>query len=241
VSERLGEGSLVLRAGKSIRFASFDDIVILLDLDSEEYFALDEFASHFWQLLFAHSGDTKATADNLSSGQRKAFEEFVRECIERRILVATFASSDSVKSKYSVGMRVPLGRRMSAILGARAWWYLMSTWFMLRRRSFGPLYLELTADSAVSECATIDSVPQAVAAFIWAENLFWYRDAPNDCLPRSLALYRFMRSLDLPVTHKIGGKRFPGLLIHAWVESEGVPLVDDPDLLSTFTVLSTIP
>ena len=74
-----------------------------------------------------------------------------------------------------------------------------------------------------------------------AENLFWFRDAPDDCLPRSLALFSFLRALGLPATHKIGGTRYPGLLMHAWVESSERALIDDPELLGMLTVLSTIP
>jgi len=60
----------------------------------------------------------------------------------------------------------------------------------------------------------------AVTAFRRAENLYTARGAPDDCLPRSLALFRFLRESGLPAEHVIGVRRRP-FQAHAWVECEG--------------------
>jgi hypothetical protein len=67
----------------------------------------------------------------------------------------------------------------------------------------------------------------ALAGFLRAENFISLSDAPNDCLPRSLALFRFLRTLNLPCSHHIGCRRYPSLTMHAWVEVAGEVVLDD--------------
>jgi hypothetical protein len=112
---------------------------------------------------------------------------------------------------------------------------------LLRIRGFGPVYRNLLSERPLEYPASADLLDEAVNSFVRAENLFWFRDAPEDCLPRSLALFGFLRAVGLPATHNIGGARFPGLLMHAWVESSEHALLDDPEFVRTLTVLSTIP
>jgi hypothetical protein len=66
---------------------------------------------------------------------------------------------------------------------------------------------------------------KALKGFTLAENLFIGRRAPSDCLVRSLSLYRYLRSVNIPVQHVIGVRRFP-FAAHAWVEYEGAPVLD---------------
>jgi hypothetical protein len=81
---------------------------------------------------------------------------------------------------------------------------------------------------------------RAVKAFVRAENLFWFRSEPNDCVPRSLALFRFLRSIGLPATHFIGVMRFPGFLMHAWVTGNEEPLLERADDIERFTIISRL-
>ena len=69
--------------------------------------------------------------------------------------------------------------------------------------------------------------PRAVSAFLAAENLYVSSRAPDDCLARSLALYRYLRSAGFPVVHVIGVRRIP-FRGHAWVEYDGQVLLDKP-------------
>jgi hypothetical protein len=77
----------------------------------------------------------------------------------------------------------------------------------------------------------------ALSAFIRAENFFVARRAPDDCLARSLALYRFLRSANVFAEHVIGVRRFP-FAAHAWVECDGAPVLDDQ--FHSFTPLARI-
>ena len=80
---------------------------------------------------------------------------------------------------------------------------------------------------------------RAVAAFSRAENFFHLRRAPQDCLPRSLALFGFLRQLGLSAEHVIGVQLFP-FLAHAWVEHRGRVVHDDPENPRRFTAIAKI-
>ena len=64
-----------------------------------------------------------------------------------------------------------------------------------------------------------------MGAFGRAENFFVVRRAPDDCLVRSLSLYRFLREAGSRAEHVIGVRRFP-FQAHAWVECAGEVLMD---------------
>ena len=83
-------------------------------------------------------------------------------------------------------------------------------------------------------------VELARAAFVRAENFYLRRRAPNDCLPRSLALYAYMRGLGVPVVHRIGARRFPAFRCHAWVEHDGAPILDQRAKVSDYTLIASM-
>jgi hypothetical protein len=62
-------------------------------------------------------------------------------------------------------------------------------------------------------------------AFVTAENFTPLRKAPKDCLPRSLALYRFLLGCGFPVQQLIGVLPRP-FSAHAWVELDGTALLE---------------
>jgi hypothetical protein len=80
---------------------------------------------------------------------------------------------------------------------------------------------------------------KALAAFARAENCFSMKQAPRDCVPRSLALFRFLRLVGLPAEHCIGVRRSP-FQAHAWVEFEGRVVHDLPSRQLKYTTLARI-
>jgi hypothetical protein len=94
----------------------------------------------------------------------------------------------------------------------------------LARSGFAPTYRAHAKFRAAPARAELQSV---LAAFRRAENLFLLRRAPNDCVVRSLALYRFVCSYGIAAEHVIGVQRIP-FKAHAWVEWRGEPLLDAP-------------
>ena len=111
----------------------------------------------------------------------------------------------------------------------------------LGRQGFTAIYERLENGTASSaDRSDPADVELARAAFVRAENFYLRRRAPNDCLPRSLALYAYMRGLGVPVIHRIGARRFPAFRCHAWVECDGSPLLDQPAKVSDYTLIASI-
>ncbi|MBC7985972.1 MAG: lasso peptide biosynthesis B2 protein [Sphingomonadaceae bacterium] len=66
-----------------------------------------------------------------------------------------------------------------------------------------------------------DDLNRFTRAETWIPSL----QGDRDCLPRSFALFVYLRSLGHPVRHVIGVARFP-FNAHAWVELEGETLLE---------------
>ena len=103
------------------------------------------------------------------------------------------------------------------------------------RRSFATGYDQRTGPVADTLAPTVD-LSRLVTIFRTAEGLYPARRAPQDCLPRSLALTRFLRAAGWPAQHVIGVALYP-FEAHAWVEVDGVPLNEDPAFEQRFTVI----
>jgi len=63
------------------------------------------------------------------------------------------------------------------------------------------------------------------------------------CLPRSLVLCHLLRDSGSSPDLRLGVTRHPdnGILAHAWVEIDGVPLIDGPEVRSRYAALPSIP
>ena len=72
--------------------------------------------------------------------------------------------------------------------------------------------------------------------FRTAEGCYPTRRAPMDCLPRSLALTRFLRTAGFPAEHVMGVALYP-FEAHAWVELAGSALNEGATFLTRFTVI----
>ncbi|WP_422223395.1 lasso peptide biosynthesis B2 protein [Mycobacterium sp.] len=164
-------------------------------------------------------------------------DDFVASCEERG-----FLDSDHLAPARDVGP-TPRPRRSPrrSLLAARAWLWMLRMGFALRREGFGAVYQRLghSASRGTANVTSVD-VEIARAAFVWAENFYVRRRAPNDCLPRSLSLYAYMRGLGLPVVHRIGARRFPAFRCHAWVEYDGAPILDERADLGHYTLIASM-
>jgi hypothetical protein len=129
----------------------------------------------------------------------------------------------------------------------RARWAFLDAWLSLRatnrslaRSGFGPTYAALAAlPRPPSDAAAPAAVAPALRAFLRAEAVCWSRRAPNDCLARSLALYRFLVNRGLAATHRIGVRHAP-FLAHAWVEHDGRPLLETSAVTTQFAVIAEL-
>jgi hypothetical protein len=241
----LGESSKPHFIAHHIRYTWVDDRVIILDLQSEAYFALDPTASLMWQqLALGHDREhalqyllARHSVDSVDSDQiERDFAGFVEKCRESGWLVNKLppTATRSIRSSAS--------GQIKGISALAAWWALYRTSRSLSTRGFSATY------AALSELAQLEmghepderTISAALRAFTRAEEFFHLKSAPADCLPRSLALFRFLRQVGVPVEHCIGVDTFP-FSAHAWAQYQG-RVVHDAELNpKQYTIIAKLP
>ncbi|MBV8367550.1 MAG: lasso peptide biosynthesis B2 protein [Candidatus Eremiobacteraeota bacterium] len=229
------------RPGRSIRYANVDGLQVVLDLTSASYYVLDDVASAMWSVVTERSDIESALVELASSfgvereRLRGNFDRFVTDCVARGFL--EFPAPPVPVLRRAPAVRPAVVPSSGLLLAALAWRSLIETRASLARQGFRAVYercasLPLTVPGAGLE--------RAAAAFRRAENFSISRHAPDDCLPRSLALYRFLRLAGIPATHVIGVTRIP-FQAHAWVEFGGHPVLDDSPVRAGMTPLARLP
>jgi hypothetical protein len=234
-----------VRASNAIRYAKMDGLIVILDLRSEQYHIMDDRATSIWQSILAANGDVDGGAEYYLAGcgdpgpaAREQYANFVSRCIEMGFLEDA-RTADRAVPKRGV-------RSVRRMLGLQAWWSLLRTGYLLRKNGFGRTYqaYELSygaRQSALPQAEARRFLEPALAAFLRAENFIWFGKSPDDCLPRSLSLFSFLRSVGIEANHRIGGRRVPTLTMHAWVEFAGVALLEDEQELKNDTVVASLP
>jgi hypothetical protein len=229
-------------AADHVRYAWVDDRIVILDLRTESYFALDPTASSMWRELTAPYA---ADAGLRRLEQRYAvepaqlaadFDAFTSRCVEAEWLV-------DVEPVPPPRPRAGGRRRGRWPLTLQAWWTLLAITRSLAARGFASTYARLSRPASAREIradAQDELLSTAMRAFSRAEQFVYLKRAPADCLPRSLALFEFLRSLGLTVDHRIGVRQFP-FAAHAWTEHRGHVVHDDPENISRYTVIASLP
>lgn len=232
------------RASPDIFTGELDGMLVVLDLRSEAYYILDEVATTMWRLL-VERGERAAVLAELSARYDADPALLARDldALIARLIEGGFGAWGTARAP--VPASVPAAqeargraRRPSAL---RAWWWLARTVLRLRREGFAAAYRHSAAlaPGAGAPPALGALLDDGLRAFARAENLFLIRRAPNDCFPRSIALFGFLRELGVPVEHHIGVDRFP-FRAHAWVEYAGRVLADHAGQRQTFTTIARI-
>ncbi|MEN6464614.1 MAG: lasso peptide biosynthesis B2 protein [Syntrophaceae bacterium] len=231
------------RVPPHIRHVRVEDRVIIMDIRSESYFALDPTASIMWHELTLGAGrdETLRRLEGQFSSDpaelQADFDEFVQRCIARGLLTrAPEGPSETPHALRRTG-------RARHLFTLRAWWSLVETKLSLSRKGFSGTYnaaLRLSCpEGTAADDAQLELLVRALDAFARAENFFYLKRAPLDCLPRSLALFKFLRSAGLPAEHCIGVRPFP-FSAHAWTECFGRVVHDDESNRRRFTVIARI-
>lgn len=226
-----------------VRHVKVGDRVIILDIRSESYFALDPIASLMWaELVLGQDKDAGIghLQEEISADPPDIdndYGEFTQRCLARGLL--------SRSPEGPLTEKTPRRRsRAKHLFALRAWWSLVKTRLSLSRKGFSVTYngaLHMAGpDETAGGDAAMEILPQALDAFARAENFFHLKKAPLDCLPRSLALFRFLRSIGLPANHCIGVRPFP-FTAHAWTECYGRVVHDDTLNRNRFTIIARIP
>lgn len=213
--------------------------LLLVNLQHGDYVVLDATARAMWQ-AFLGPGATRAQAVAHLLAQFEVEPDLLAQDLERFLTQARRAGllaplgSDSWPTPATVPSRPRPHRRPAIRAGStllltwHAWWMLWRTARAVAKGSPGWDRPDTAQPSpAAAPAGDINGQPlrQALAAFRRAECFYVSRRAPDDCLPRSLALHRFLRDAGLPATHCIGFDR-GGTGAHAWVEFQGDVVLD---------------
>jgi hypothetical protein len=225
----------VYHKSDQVRSRIVDGLAVILDLRHGSYVILDKVATAMWRVLL-----TAAPQDRISILERQFavpaarlatdLETFANRCVERGFLAERPAPPV---------VRPALDRSRRGATALRAWWSLLATTRALAKNGFSTTYRRYSGlAKPVAEGRQLDDMlRRAERAFARAEHFFVMRTAPKDCLPRSLALYRFMLSAGIPVDHCIGVMRFP-FAAHAWVECRGRVLNDSESKVRLYAELT---
>lgn len=220
------------------RYCVFEDRVVLLNLQTGRYHQLDAVASRIWTLATTSTPESAIVEElqqEFSIDRSIAARDvvaFLDTCVESSLL-----GSDEMHSYYQQKpVRTPVAmQRMTLFLAIRN---LLEARRGLRVAGFPAVYSrQQRLAPARNDTVAKFSLDRALRVFSNAENFFSVRDARLDCLPRSLALHRFLLSLGFEVSHNLGVRRYP-FAAHAWVEYAGAPLCDTPEFVSQFKLIA---
>jgi hypothetical protein len=157
---------------------------------------------------------------------------FIESCIDKKLLIEGGSPSKPLLQRPLRAIYFPT---------LAAWLSLFSVSRKLRLRGFVDAYQD-AVERAPQVAGPADNrrLSMAVSAFARAETFYSLPKAPYDCLPRSLALVLFLRSMGLPARHRIGFQRYP-FNAHAWVECDGRVILDEDrrTSLTTFRAMPT--
>jgi len=145
--------------------------------------------------------------------------------------------SGSVIAEKPTFMPFPKQRTLMTLVALK-WLQYMGR--LARENQLSSLYCAL-ADGCI-EVPVVDHQKPFERCLIvqrFAENFVKLPRSPSDCLPRSLALYFFLRGQGHAASHHLGVTLKPGLNMHAWVEMKDVPVLNDV-LLEDYRVLNRI-
>lgn len=213
-----------------LRTAVICDHLVMLDLRAGEYLVLDEVATVMWQWLLAPD---RYDLSALAAGFEVSTDVFAADATQfGREQIAAGRLSVTPRVIRSVPKVAPLKKPSIA----RAWRERALADRHLRQGFVGA-YRRATA-LRVDDASRAERVPlrAVIRAFVVALNLYPAPAAPLDCLPRSLALTRFLRVCGWPAHHVIGVAMYP-FEAHAWVELKGVPILEGSTYVRRFTVI----
>ena len=211
-----------------LRCVEVSDRLVMLDLTAGSYDVGDEVAAAMWAELVKAPG----RRDPSALAQRYGVEEAVLEADLAEFAATQLAAGRLVEQPSCTPPTRLLPRRRPSVL--RAWRERASAERDLRK-GFAAAYQARTAPAA-DERAPRAEVPRLTRRFRTAEGLYPAREAPLDCLPRSLALTRFLRTAGWPADHVIGVALYP-FEAHAWVELDGEAIDEVDGYLRRFTVI----
>jgi hypothetical protein len=217
----------------------------VLCLSSGTFLGLNGSARAIWNSLITTGSEVEA-AERLHlhfaielAAARTEVRRFIESCRQQTLLdpvdldsISGFPNHTGRSSHRYVGPSVPSA--ISSIVRTRA---------LLRFGGFAKAYWgasEVSERYGTKGETTIKSITRALGMFLKAEGLLPSRRGHNDCLFRSLALFRFLRATGASVAHHIGVTEHP-FEAHAWVAFENAPLLNDPQKIVRYKRIADLP
>lgn len=200
----------------TIRFAFVDGIVVVLDFATQNYFALNERGSAIWRAFL----DGAKAADDAEA------RAFLDECRCRGLIIDNDEDAPAPPDVSQAGTSLPPLAR-AGLWTPLAIACLRRAARQLRFRGFAAVHAtHLALNARLPAGRPAADLDGALPAFYRGESVVPMPGAPDDCLPRSLALFAYLRSLGFAAVHLIGVRRYPSLTMHAWVEVDGRVVAD---------------
>ena len=221
-----------------IRWCEEDGAVYILDAEQGRYSLMEGSGAAFWTGIVAGEQPSRTVgriiAEYDADGEtvRGDYAAFRDSCLARGFLSQEPASVPAQPAQRRSSPRTNFP-------AVHAWCAIVHAAFSLKRGGFRGVWRVLQRASAAptQNPATPIRLEVAEEAFLLAENFYVLHDAPRDCLPRSAALFLFLRRLGFPAVHCIGVERYPASM-HAWVTVDDEIVLNDP-LAPHMTVIAT--
>lgn len=221
-----------MQTSRQIRWACVDQGCVILDLRAGRYIVLDDVGTFMWRALLGAMAwqEAKAIVQLRYAVDAEILERdlqrFSHDCLRRGFVTIGGEPETPPSSRHAVSAS-PGG---SLPLPLRALQCLLQTRRQLHGQGFSECYERLqTLTTNPAALGGEDPDPilrKACRSFLHLESLMISRRAPEDCLERSMALYRLLLGSGLPAEHVIGVRLQP-FLAHAWVECNGEPLLGE--------------
>lgn len=202
-----------------LHWAQVDEIVFLLDALRGEYFGLDQHMSGLWTRLAGGARPNEKTDET-------GFADLLRAA---RAMGWLIGPDQELKG----GPRRPRGagkRRNPTPVSAYV--CLVRAFLSLRYLGFARTYARVQSMALRNwepneRELEVSKLDRAVTAFSSAEHFIISRLRPQDCLPRSFALFVFLCEAGISAHHCIGVRRYP-FAAHAWVQHGSDVILESP-------------
>lgn len=211
VSPPVSHCNRAIRLRNHVKWCYIDDTVIILDTLSGQYFGLPPERSNSWLTLFANGADGLSSSDHPDRPDDRALIVSLRQ----RAWVVDPDEVDRFQMHTPPNkVGVPLFPALDAF------YCLVKFAWLLRLLGFRAAYSQASAyvlTTSEHNVPASKSIGNALKAFHKAERFVISYRGVEDCLPRSLALFVYLRRCGFAAHHFIGVRRYP-FAAHAWVE-----------------------
>ena len=192
----------------SIRWVQIEDAIFILDLRLGQYFALGPEHVDPWLALmgrFPASAPPPAAVESL----------------RQQVLSSGWLTPAQQAVPPSAPSRAKPVRRFRVV---HAFGCMAGCMVALRVLGFQRTYSTVQRLAGrTTSTANASDIHTHLQLFQTAESFFFSHKRLEDCLPRSLALFLYLRRSGLPAEHHIGIRRYP-FGAHAWVKACGIDL-----------------